>query len=228
MAAVPVPGGSVPGEPASAGPPRLGLLDVGAFDDAQRALYEAITGGPRASQARTVPMTDESGRALGPFAVMLLTPEVGDVLQQVGAKIRFGAALADRERELAVLAVAGTLDCEFERLAHVPAALGVGLTREQVGAALAGRDPDGLSADEALVVRLARVMAAERTLGDADYAAGVAGLGPERLATLTWLVGYYGALALALAVFRPELPEAFAASARGGGGDAGGGSAAGD
>jgi 4-carboxymuconolactone decarboxylase len=215
MGGAPMTGGSAPGEPGFAGPPpRLGLLDVGALDDAQHALYAAITGGPRASQARTVPMTDESGRAVGPFAVMLLTPEVGDVLQQVGAKIRFGDALTGRERELAVLAVAGTLDCEFERLAHVPAALGVGLTREQVDAVLAGRDPGGLSDDEALVVRLARVMTATRTLGDADYAAGVAGLGRERLAILTWLAGYYAALALSLAVFRPELPEAFAASAR--------------
>ena len=34
-------------------------------------------------------------------------------------------------------------------------------------------------------------------------------LGQERLAELTWLVGYYSALALALAVFRPFLPEPF-------------------
>jgi hypothetical protein len=33
--------------------------------------------------------------------------------------------------------------------------------------------------------------------------------GPLGLAELTWLVGYYGALALALAVFRPALPESF-------------------
>ena len=49
-------------------------------------------------------------------------------------------------------------------------------------------------------------MAAERTLSDEDYAAGLAGLGRERLAQLTWLVGYYAALALSLAVFRPVLP----------------------
>ena len=38
---------------------------------------------------------------------------------------------------------------------------------------------------------------------------GVAALGRERLAELTWLVGYYSALALSLAVFRPVLPESF-------------------
>jgi hypothetical protein len=52
-------------------------------------------------------------------------------------------------------------------------------------------------------------MTAERSLRDQDYQAGLAALGRERLAELTWLVGYYSALALSLAVFRPFLPESF-------------------
>jgi 4-carboxymuconolactone decarboxylase len=191
-------------------PPRLDLIDPADLDDAQRAVYDAIAGGPRASQAGTVPITDEAGRLVGPFAVMLLTPEVGNAMQQVGAKIRFAAALTDRERELAILTVAGYLRSDFERLAHEPAARAAGLTAAQVNAALSGRVPDGLTDSEALVGRLARVMTAERTLQDADYDAGLAGLGRERLADLTWLVGYYSALALSLAVFRPFLPEPFA------------------
>ena len=192
-------------------PPRLDLIRPADLDDAQRALYAAITGGPRASQAGTVPIVDESGRLLGPFAVMLLTPEVGHAMQQVGAKIRFSTALTARERELGILAVAGELRSDFERLAHEPAARNLGLAQAQIDAALAGRIPDDLSADEAMVCRLARVMTADRTLSDEDYSDGTAALGPERLAELTWLVGYYGALALALAVFRPVLPDSFAA-----------------
>jgi alkylhydroperoxidase family enzyme len=191
-------------------PPRLDLIAPADLDDAQRVVYEAITGGPRASQAGTVPVTDSAGRLLGPFAVMLLTPEVGNAMQQVGAKIRFAAALTARERELAILNVAGHLRSDFERLAHEPAARAAGLTQAQVNAVLTGRVPDGLTDSEALVGRLARVMTADRTLPDADYDAGVALLGRERLADLTWLVGYYSALALSLAVFRPFLPESFA------------------
>jgi alkylhydroperoxidase family enzyme len=190
-------------------PPRLDLIAPADLDDAQRAVYEAITGGPRASQAGTVPIVDESGRLLGPFAVMLLTPEVGDAMQQVGAKIRFSTALTARERELAILAVAGELRSDFERLAHEPAALRVGLTQAQVNAVLSGQVPGGLSGDEALVCWLARVMTADRNLSDEDYETGLAALGQRRLAELTWLVGYYSALALSLAVFRPFLPESF-------------------
>lgn len=190
-------------------PPRLDLIPPAELAPAQRALYDAITGGPRASQAGTVPITDAEGQLLGPFAIMLLSPEVGNAMQQVGATIRFGTALTGRERELAILTVAGALNSEFERLAHVPAARGLGLTGPQIDAALAGRTADALSADEAIVGRLALTMTVDRTLSDEDYADAVGALGQERLAELTWLVGYYSALALSLAVFRPVLPESF-------------------
>jgi alkylhydroperoxidase family enzyme len=193
-------------------PPRLDLISPADLDDAQRTVYEAITGGPRAGQAGTVPIVDESGRLVGPFAVMLLTPEVGNAMQQVGAKIRFSTALTPRERELGILAVAGELRSDFERLAHEPAALKAGLTRAQVNAVLSGQIPGGLTGDEALICRLAHVMTAERNLPDEDYETGLAALGKERLAELTWLVGYYSALALSLAVFRPFLPESFTAA----------------
>ena len=188
---------------------RLDLTPPADLDAGQRALYDAITGGPRAAQAGTVPITDEEGRLVGPFAVMLLAPAVGNALQQVGATIRFGTGLTGRERELAILTVAGVLDSDFERLSHEPAARALGLSQDQVDAALAGRVPAGTDDDEALVCRLAKVMTADRTLADEEYAGGVAALGTERLAELTWLVGYYSALALALAVFRPVLPESF-------------------
>src|ERR1700722_2159643 len=191
---------------------RLDLIAPAELDPDQRALYDAITGGPRASQAGTVPIADEAGRLLGPFAIMLLSPEVGNAMQQVGAKIRFGTALTGRERDLAILTVAGALNSEFERLAHVPAARGLGLTEPQIDATLAGRaEDDGLSADEAMVARLALAMTVDRTLSDEDYADGVLALGQERLAELTWLGGYYSAVALSLAVFRPVLPESFSA-----------------
>jgi AhpD family alkylhydroperoxidase len=190
-------------------PPRLDLILPADLDEDQRTVYQAITGGPRASQAGTVPIIDESGRLVGPFAVMLLSPEVGNAMQQVGAKIRFSTSLTARERELGILAVAGVLRCDFERLAHEPAALKAGLTQDQVSAVLSGQVPGGLTDDEALVCGLAQVMAAERNLSDEGYEAGLATLGKERLAALTFLVGYYSALALSLAVFRPVLPESF-------------------
>jgi len=69
--------------------------------------------------------------------------------------------------------------------------------------------PEGLSETESAACWLAKTMTADRTLSDEDYEAGLSVLGQARLAELTWLVGYYSALALALAVFRPVLPDSF-------------------
>ena len=138
-----------------------------------------------------MPITDTGGRLLGPFAIMLLSPEVGNAMQQVGAKIRFGTTLTGRERELAILTVGGRAELRIRAAAHVPAARGLGLTEPQIDTVLAGRTEDGLSADEAMVARLALAMTVDRTLSDEDYADGVGALGQERLAELTWLVGYY-------------------------------------
>jgi 4-carboxymuconolactone decarboxylase len=190
-------------------PPRLELLSPQDMDDAQRALYDAITGGPRSSQRGTVPITDSDGRLVGPFAVMLLSPEVGDAVQRVGAALRFTTSLTAREREVAILAVAAGARCDFEWLAHSAAARNAGITKPQRDSIRDGRVPEGLSETEYAACRLAQTMTAARKLADADYEAGMSVLGQAKLAELTWLVGYYSALALALAVFRPALPGSF-------------------
>ena len=190
-------------------PPRLELLSPQDMDDAQRALYDAITGGPRSSQRGTVPITDSDGRLVGPFAIMLLSPEVGDAVQRVGAAVRFTSSLTGREREVAILSVAAGVRCDFEWLAHSLAARNMGITRPQRDSIRDGRVPEGLSETESAACRLAQRMTADRQLPDEDYEAGLSVLGQTKLAELTWLVGYYSALALALAVFRPVLPDSF-------------------
>jgi len=179
------------------------------LNEAQRALYEAITGGPRSSQRAAVPITDSDGRLVGPFAIMLLSPGVGDAVQRVGAAVRFTSSLTGREREVAILAVAAGARCDFEWLAHSAAAHNAGITQPQRDSIRDGRVPEGLAETESAACRLAQTMTADRKLSDEDYEAGLSVLGQAKLAELTWLVGYYSALALALAVFRPALPDSF-------------------
>ena len=191
-------------------PPRLELIGVMEMDDAQRRVHDAIANGPRRGQRRqgTVPIMDDAGRLLGPFAVMLLAPSVGGPLQEVGAALRFATdhgapLLTDRERELGVLAVAAAHRCDFEWRAHEAAARKLDLTTGQLADIADGLVPGGLTDSEAMVCRLAAIMTRDRALADDEYAAAVALLGRPKLAEVTWLVGYYSALALALAVFRP-------------------------
>jgi alkylhydroperoxidase family enzyme len=188
-------------------PSRLELLSVAEMDDAQRSVHEAILTGPRRSQHGTVPIMDDEERLLGPFAVMLLAPAVGGPLQEVGAALRFRTGLTGREREVAILAVAAAHRSDFEWRSHELAARKLEITGAQLEAIAAGQQPAGLDDTEALVYRTAATMARDRALPDEHYDTAVAGLGKARLAEVTWLVGYYSALALALAVFRPAGPS---------------------
>ncbi|WP_432828603.1 carboxymuconolactone decarboxylase family protein [Dactylosporangium sp. CA-092794] len=153
-----------------------------------------------------MPITDGSGRLLGPFGLMLIAPEVGDAVQQLGAALRFRSGLSPRVRELAILTVAVAAGCEFEWWAHEQAALAAGLTVEQLQSILDGAVPDGLSDAEREAAGVSLALSRRRRLDDAEYAAAQRTLGTATLAELTWLVGYYGTLALALEVFAPASP----------------------
>jgi hypothetical protein len=61
--------------------PRLGRDQIG---EAQRAVYDAITGGPRAA-GRAFRLTGDDGSLEGPFNAMLLHPPLGNALQELGA-----------------------------------------------------------------------------------------------------------------------------------------------
>lgn len=176
------------------------------LDPPARALYDAITGGPRAQGARAFPLTDEDGRLNGPFNAMLVSPEVGTALQELGAAIRYRTSLGARAREIAILEVSVLRRCSFEWYAHERVGRQAGLTGEEIAALHAARDAPSFTAEESLVRELARTLLRERDLGDAAFARAEQALGTRVLMELIALVGYYDLLALSLSVWRTPLP----------------------
>ena len=176
------------------------------LDPAQRALYDEITGGPRAAGPRRFPLTDDAGRLAGPFNAMLVAPPAGQALQGLGAAIRYETTLSDRVRELAILAVAARWDCAFERYAHEPHALAAGITETQLEAVRGGAAPDVADETERAAVRLVSAMLREEDVDDVTYAEVVPIIGNRMAVELTTLVGYYATLALQLRVFRVADP----------------------
>jgi 4-carboxymuconolactone decarboxylase len=172
----------------------------------QRALYDAIAGGPRASGPQLFELVDAHGRLNGPFGVMLHSPAVGGALQELGTAIRYRSVLSDRLREIAILAVAASWSSEFERYAHEPLARGAGLTADQVAGLAAGGALELEDPAEAVGLRIVRALLADADLTDEEYAEGRRVLGDQALVELTALVGYYGTLALQLRVFRVGVP----------------------
>jgi 4-carboxymuconolactone decarboxylase len=185
---------------------RLPDLPPERLDAAQRALYDEIASGPRASGPQLFELVDGRGRLNGPFGIMLHSPAVGGALQAVGAAVRYRSVLPDRLREAAILAVAAHWDSDFERYSHVPLALHAGLTEPEVAALLAGSDVPFEDPAERAVVRVVRALLRASDLTDEEYAAGREAIGEQGLVELTTLVGYYATLALQLRVFRVGAP----------------------
>jgi 4-carboxymuconolactone decarboxylase len=184
---------------------RLAKLAVAALDADQRAVYDAITSGPRAQGPQLFQLRDGQGRLEGPFNAFLTRPRLGAALQALGAAVRYQGELSDRAREIAVLVVARHWDSAFERYAHEPIARTAGLTAEELRGLRTGQF-DVLPPDEALVAEVTAELAATGDLTEPAYKAAVEALGAGGVFELTTLTGYYATLALQLRVFRVPLP----------------------
>jgi 4-carboxymuconolactone decarboxylase len=176
------------------------------LDAPARKLYDHITGGPRADGPRAFPLTDEGGRLQGPFNAMLLSPEVGTALQELGAAIRYRSSLPARTREIAILELSVLRRSSFEWYAHARVGKQAGLTDTEIAALHDGAPVTTLDDTETLVRELVRTLVRERDLDDRTYTAASAKLGRRELMELIALVGYYDLLALSLRVWRTPLP----------------------
>jgi 4-carboxymuconolactone decarboxylase len=181
---------------------RVARLLPAELDGAQRALYDVITGGPRARGAQHFALTDAAGGLVGPFNAMLLSPAVGGPLQALGAALRYSSGLDDETREIAVLVVAQVWDSAFERHAHEAIARAAGLGEPVLAAVREGRFADLPTASQRLVAATTAALAGPGDLDDEQYAAACDLLGADGLFELMTLVGYYATLALQLRVLR--------------------------
>ena len=180
------------------------------LDEDQRAVYDAIVGGPR-SRGQLFRLVDGEGRLEGPFNAFLLQPVLGDRLQALGSAIRYSTSLSDRAREIGILVVAAHWQSAFEQAAHEAIGRSVGLTDDELRSIRTGNDPetDPIWRDPAdrLVVRLVQSFVRNGDTDDATYAAGVELIGESGMFELLTLVGYYATLALQLRVFRVAPPN---------------------
>ena len=160
----------------------------------QRKVAEAIMSGPR-------------GRMAGPFNAWLRSPEIGDALQNVGAKVRFKSSIPTALNEFAILITAREWTSQYEWYAHHSLALKAGLPA-QVAADLAqGRKPEGMDADTALVWQFCIELHRDHVISDATYAATKARFGEQGVVDLIAVSGYYVTVAMTLNTAQVKLPE---------------------
>ncbi len=165
------------------------------------ATREGLSPAQRAAWER---IAESRGRVVGPFAVLLHSPEVARRVAELGHVLRFDGVLPAADRELAILAVARALDCQFEWAAHAPLARKAGVRDEAIAAIRDRRAPAGLTADEAAIVGHASALLVAHRVADDAFGVLRARLGDQGLVELTALVGYYGMIACTLNAFAVE------------------------
>jgi 4-carboxymuconolactone decarboxylase len=163
------------------------ILDKSQLPESEWSAFDAIT--------------ESRGGIVGPFPVLLNSPESARRVALLGHYLRFDSALPSVARELAILSAAREADCSFEWAAHVRLARQAGV-REEAIEAIGQRAPAGsLLGEEAVVVNFARQLLREHRVSQAAYDAACAAFGERGVIDLTTLCGYYTMIACVLNAF---------------------------
>jgi 4-carboxymuconolactone decarboxylase len=165
----------------------------------QRALLYNVVNSARA-------VTNTTGN--GPFNTLLRTPEVGELSQQLGNAIRFSSGLSGRLREMATLMAGRSWTSTYEWYAHARYALDEGIDETVVAAIAEHRAPDrmAMTAEDAMVWRVADELLYTRRITDTTYAEALAVLGDRRLLSSATIAAYYEYVSMLLNVDRYPLP----------------------
>lgn len=173
---------------------RFAPLTYDEMTPAQRTMTENILAGPRTAMG-------------GPFNVLLRSPELGDLSQALGAYIRFNSSLPGTLRELAIIMTARHWTAHFEWYAHKNAALAEGLDPAIVDAIAAGRRPESMQADEAIVYDLCNEIFTDHRVSDATFDAAIDALGERGVVDVIGTVGYYSLVSMVLNLDEYPLPD---------------------
>ncbi len=172
---------------------RFPEIPPSAMSPEQKAIMEAIASGPRKS-------------ASGPFKAWLVSPVLADRLQKVGEYVRFQSSLPKRLNEFAILLAGRTWNSQFEWAYHYPLALEAGVEPAVLDDLVAGREPKGMSPDEALVYRFTQELRRDKAVSDATFAATEQRFGKRGVIDLVAVQGYYDTVCMTLNVAQVPVP----------------------
>ena len=166
---------------------RMPEIPLDKMTAAQRGIADAIMTGPRK-------------RMSGPFNAWLRSPELADRLQKVGEYVRFNSSLDRRVNEMAIIMTAQAWGSQYEWYAHAPLAIKAGLDPAIVAAIGAGRKPDNMKDDEAIVWEFTTQLRRDHGVDDAIYAKALDKFGEAGIMDLVAVNGYYDVVSMTLNV----------------------------
>lgn len=164
------------------------------MNDAQRSVAAEISAGPR-------------GEVRGPFIALIHNAGLARRMQALGEHLRWNNRLPPPLLELAVLFTARKWNCQHEWYMHEKLARKAGLAPHIFEAIAAGQEPQGMSADEALVYKACQQAHRSGRLDDETFTALSGRFGLDGVLDLLVLNGYYSAMAMVLNTAGMPLPD---------------------
>ncbi len=143
----------------------------------------------------------------GPFNILLRSPEIGDLVQQFGASMRFHSSMPPRLNEFAIILTARFWTAQFEWTAHRRAAAQAGLSEEIIQAVAAGTRPAKMAPDEEVVYNFCTEVLKTHQASDATFQAAVKAFGEKGVVDIMGAMGWYQFVSMMLNVDRYPLGE---------------------
>jgi 4-carboxymuconolactone decarboxylase len=180
---------------------RFAPLTWAEMTEAQKTMTRHVLDGPRTAMG-------------GPFNVMLRSPAMGDLAQELGAQVRFNSGLPAPLREMAILMAARHWMSHYEWYAHKTAALSAGLSADIVAAIAAGERPRSMQPSETALHRFCAELLESTRVSDETFAAAKAAFGEQGITEIIFTLGYYSMVSMLLNVDEHPLPEGVAPELR--------------
>jgi 4-carboxymuconolactone decarboxylase len=168
--------------------------------------FQSRTELPADAHAAWDEIAGSRGHVVGPFTVLLHSPELARRVAHLGAYVRFESTLPADVRELVILGLAQAMRCEFEWAAHVPIARKAGV-REEAITAIRERRLDRLTDAERDIVGYVIALIEDKRVDEQMFRQLERRFGVDGVVELTASAGYYAMLACVLNAFEVE-PDA--------------------
>jgi 4-carboxymuconolactone decarboxylase len=166
---------------------RIPLPDPARLSPEQERVAADIRSGPR-------------GEVRGPFSALLHSPETASRVQTLGEHLRFGGALPQALKELAILVTARHWSCAYEWSAHRPIAEREGVGPAIANALAAGQRPAELDDLQTIIYEFCSELHRAKNVPDRILEAATQRFGSSGVIELTAICGYYAMIAMVINV----------------------------
>jgi len=166
---------------------RLPDIDPNRYTEAQQALFQSLQSRPEVARLGLV----------GPFAIWMHAPEIGQAMAALGAQVRFSASLPTNATEVAICTTGAFYEARFEFAAHRGLAIEAGVDEAALDRLAAGDDPR-FEGDEAAAHAVATELLRDRAITESTYRDAEDRFGASGLVELVTTVGYYGLISMML------------------------------